>query len=416
MRHYAVPGSALKTSAAGAASTVLQKVTAKIGKARIRLYRYLAWRIVGVGNHCLRYQDSKEQSMHIPDGYLSPATCVATYAIVLPFWVVAFRRVQRQLHTRLVPLLALFSAFSFVIMMFNIPLPGGTTGHAVGVTLAAIVLGPWAAIVAISMALLIQALFFGDGGITTYAANCLNMAVVGAFVAHWTYTLVAGKSAADSSRRVVAAALAGYVALNVAALLTAVEFGVQPMFFHDADGTPLYAPYPLAIALPAMMVGHLGVAGVAELAVTAGLIAYLQRSGSDLLAWRAANTPLAAPRSAWQSMRRLWVGLAALIVATPVGLIAAGTAWGEWGVEDFANAQARLEIAQASADVAPPEAVPGGLERLAALWQAPIPDYVPAFIADESLGYIASALIGCALIVLGFAIASRLAGRRQASS
>ena len=357
--------------------------------------------------------------MHIPDGYLSPATCVATYALVLPFWVVAFRRVQRQLHTRLVPLLALFSAFSFVIMMFNIPLPGGTTGHAVGVALAAIVLGPWAAIVAISMALLIQALFFGDGGITTYAANCLNMAVVGAFVAHWTYTLIAGRSAINAPRRVVAAALAGYVALNVAALLTAVEFGVQPMFFHDADGTPLYAPYPLAIAVPAMMIGHLGVAGVAELAVSAGLVAYLQRSGSDLLAWRAMHDARDASRGsggAWAATRTLWIGLAALVVATPLGLIAAGTAWGEWGVEDFTDAQARLEIAQASADVAPPQAVPGGLERLAALWPAPIPDYVPAFIADERLGYVASALIGCALIVLGFAIAARLAGRRQSVS
>jgi cobalt/nickel transport system permease protein len=354
--------------------------------------------------------------MHIPDGYLSPATCVATYAIVLPFWVVAFRRVQRQLHTRLVPLLALFSAFSFVIMMFNLPLPGGTTGHAVGVALAAIVLGPWAAIVAISMALLIQALFFGDGGLTTYAANCLNMAVVGAFVAHWTYALIGGRSAPASPRRVVAAAVAGYLALNVAALATAIEFGVQPMFFHDADGTPLYAPYPLSIALPAMMIGHLGVAGIAELAVSAGVVAYLQRSASELLTWRASRCAADTPRSAWRSTRALWVALAALVVATPVGLVASGTAWGEWSVEDFVDAQARLEIAQASSDVAPPPVVPGGLERLAALWQAPLPDYVPAFIADESLGYIASALIGCALIVLGCVVVARLAGRRQSAS
>ena len=63
--------------------------------------------------------------MHIPDGYLSPATCAAAYAITAPFWVIAFKRVERLLHTRMVPLLAVFSAFSFVIMMFNLPLPGG---------------------------------------------------------------------------------------------------------------------------------------------------------------------------------------------------------------------------------------------------------------------------------------------------
>ena len=350
--------------------------------------------------------------MHIPDGYLSPATCAVTYAIVLPFWVVAFRRVGRALHTRLVPLLALFSAFCFVIMMFNLPLPGGTTGHAVGVTLAAIVLGPWAAIVAISMALLIQALFFGDGGITTYAANCLNMAVVGAFVAHWSYTLCCGRAAVDAPRRVVAAAIAGYLALNVAALLTAIEFGVQPLFFHDVAGTPLYAPYPLAIALPAMMIGHLAVAGIAELAITGGLVAYLQRSGSDLLDWRVAGA--AVPRSVWRSTRVLWYGLIALVIATPIGLLAAGTAWGEWGVDDFANAAARQEMLQASGGVAPPPAVPSGLERLAALWSAPIPDYVPAFIADANVGYLASALIGCALIVLAFLIVSRLVARDDA--
>ncbi|HLP30803.1 MAG TPA: energy-coupling factor ABC transporter permease, partial [Geothrix sp.] len=131
--------------------------------------------------------------MHIPDGYLSPSTCAVAFAATLPFWVVAFRRMGRLLHTRMVPLLALFSAFSFVIMMFNIPLPGGTTGHAVGVAVAAIVLGPWGSMVAISVALLIQALFFGDGGLTTFGANSFNMAVVGSMVAWVAYTVIAGR-------------------------------------------------------------------------------------------------------------------------------------------------------------------------------------------------------------------------------
>ena len=90
--------------------------------------------------------------MHIPDGYLSPSTCAVAYAAAIPVWYVALRKVERLLHTRTVPMLALFSAFSFVIMMFNLPLPGGTTGHAVGMGVAAIVLGPWASVVAISTA------------------------------------------------------------------------------------------------------------------------------------------------------------------------------------------------------------------------------------------------------------------------
>ena len=354
--------------------------------------------------------------MHIPDGYLSPATCVVTYAVALPFWYVAFARVKRLLHTRTVPLLAVFSAFSFVIMMFNLPLPGGTTGHAVGVTIATIVLGPWASIVAVSIALLIQALFFGDGGITSFGANCLNMAVVGSLVSYWTYTLIAGKSAMSSSRRVVAAGIAGYLAINLAALLTAIEFGVQPMLFHDATGAPLYAPYPLSIAVPAMMIGHLTFAGLAELLISAGLVAYLQRTNPDLLVSSVSNVvEKLATTGVWKSTRALWYMLAGLMILSPLGLIAAGTAWGEWGVEDFANAETRQEILRASGNVAPPATAPQGLEHLASLWQAPIPDYAPSFMQSSSFGYILSAVFGAGLILLLFLLISKLPFKKALS-
>ncbi|MGA7845136.1 MAG: energy-coupling factor ABC transporter permease, partial [Dehalococcoidales bacterium] len=116
--------------------------------------------------------------MHIPDGYLSPATCGVMYAAAVPFWAVAVKRVRKALTARTVPVLALFSAFSFTLMMFNVPIPGGTTAHAVGATLLAIVLGPWEAVLGVSTALGIQALFFGDGGLLTFGANCFNMAIV----------------------------------------------------------------------------------------------------------------------------------------------------------------------------------------------------------------------------------------------
>src|SRR3954470_19677960 len=186
--------------------------------------------------------------MHIPDGHLSPETCVALYASAAPFWYVALRRVKRLLHTKFVPHLSVFAAFSFVIMMFNLPLPGGTTGHATGVGLTAVVLGPWAGMLAISIALLIQAVFFGDGGVLTLGANCFNIAIVGCLVAAGVNRVVSGRSAATSTRRVIAAGVAGYAGINIAALLTAVQFGVQPQLFHDSAGAPLYAPYPLQVA------------------------------------------------------------------------------------------------------------------------------------------------------------------------
>src|SRR4051794_5444929 len=145
--------------------------------------------------------------MHIPDGYLSPSTCATLYVAAAPFWYVALQKVRRFLNSRVVPLISVFAAFSFVIMMFNLPLPGGTTGHAVGMGIAAIVLGPWGSILAVSVALLIQALFFGDGGITAYGANCLNMAIVGSLVAYGLYRLISGNVSLTSPRRIVAGAL-----------------------------------------------------------------------------------------------------------------------------------------------------------------------------------------------------------------
>src|SRR5919205_168708 len=251
--------------------------------------------------------------MHIPDGYLSPSTCATLYAAATPFWYIALRRVKRLLNSRLVPLLAVFSAFSFVIMMFNLPLPGGTTGHAVGMGVAAIVLGPWGSMLAVSVALLIQALFFGDGGITAFGANCFNMAIVGSLIAYWVYRAIAGRAAITSRRRVVAAAIAGYVAINVAALVAAIEFGIQPALFKDATGVPLYAPYPLSVAIPAMAIGHLTIAGLAELVVTGGVVAYLQRADPSLLkqtAPGAVQSEEGARRGTRRATRRLWIGLA----------------------------------------------------------------------------------------------------------
>lgn len=357
--------------------------------------------------------------MHIPDGYLSPATCGTLYVAAAPFWYTALRKVQRLLSTRLVPLIAVFAAFSFVIMMFNLPLPGGTTGHAVGMGIAAIVLGPWGSMLAISVALLIQALFFGDGGVTAFGANCFNMAIVGSLVAYGVYRLIAGRAALTARRRVVAAGLAGYLAINVAALLAAIEFGIQPLLFTDASGAPLYAPYPLAIAIPAMMIGHLTIAGLAELIVTGGLVAYLQRADPALLKLTApgvdsneAGGSPAAHKGSWASTRPLWVGLALLMLATPLGLLAAGTAWGEWSAGDFADPAARAQIAAASGSTAP-EVAPVGLERLSSFWTAPVPDYAPSFMHSEAFGYIMSALIGVSLIILAFLLVSWLWSRNR---
>jgi cobalt/nickel transport system permease protein len=380
--------------------------------------------------------------MHIPDGYLSPSTCAVLYAAAAGGWRLAFKRVKQRLFTRAVPLISVFAAFSFVLMMFNLPLPGGTTGHAVGAAIAAIVIGPWGAILAISIALALQALFFGDGGITTLGANCVNMAMVGSLAAYWAYRLLSGASRWDSRRRVWAAAVAGYVSINAAALLAAIEFGIQPLLFHDAKGVPLYAPYPLRIAIPAMMLGHLTLAGLAEAVIAGGMVSYLQRAKPALLhlGFAEGNGVPGAPAfgalgrngvpgapafgalgrngvpgaPAFGALGRngealpgggirvtvslcsFWFAIALLLLLTPLGILAAGTAWGEWSPAELAR---RSGLSQG---------VPSGMQRLTALWTAPFPGYAPAFVKSAAFGYLLSAMFGVGAIVMLWLLSSYL--------
>ncbi len=156
-----------------------------------------------------------------------------------------------------------------------------------------------------------------------------------------------------------------------------------------------------------MMIGHLTFAGLAELIVTGGVVAYLQRTDVSLLKLTASAslppemaTNGGQERSGWRATRPLWIGLALLMMLTPLGLLAAGTAWGEWGAEDFADPARRAEIAAASGHQAPPTAPPQGLARLASIWTAPMPDYAPPFLQSAAFGYVMSALVGCGLIIL----------------
>jgi len=222
--------------------------------------------------------------MHIPDGYLSPQTCLAMWGVMLPIWAKAANKVKQTLRVEQVPLLSMGAAFSFIIMMFNVPIPDGTTGHAVGGTLLAIILGPWAAVIGISVALIMQALLFGDGGVLAIGANCFNIGVALPFVGYYVYKLISGNALAGSTRQVVAAGVAAYIAINVAGLLTGLELGLQPLLFKAADGTPLYNPYSLYQALPAMALAHFTIAGMVEAIVTASVFMCLHKTEPGLLA------------------------------------------------------------------------------------------------------------------------------------
>ncbi len=291
--------------------------------------------------------------MHIPDGYLSPLFSLGTGVITVPFWAMAVRKVQDVLNNRTVPLLAIFSAVTFTIMMFNVPVPGGTTAHGVGGTLAAVVLGPWAAVIVVSMALIIQALFFGDGGILAILANCLNMGIILPFVGYYTYRLVAARAPLLSTRRVWAAGIGAYVGITVAALAVGVELGVQPALFNEG-GRPLYSPYGLETAIPTMLISHAFGASIVEALISAFGTAYLQKrhpeyltSLKNVLLGPSVPVGEAGGRPLGQLAAALVGG--ALVVLLAAGLITGGGDFGhffgaDWSQVDWASVAAMLLV------------------------------------------------------------------------
>src|SRR5664280_367543 len=220
--------------------------------------------------------------MHIPDGYLSPQTYIPLFGVFVVTAAIAVKKVKEEVSARNVPYLGMAAAFSFIIMMFNLPIPGGTTGHAVGSAVIAILFGPWAAVVAVSVALIIQALIFGDGGITAIGANCFNMAVFMPFTAYYVFRLFNFNSA-RKTRVFFAAFISGYLSLVMAAILTGIEFGIQPLIASSSDGKALYCPYDLKIAVPAMALEHMLLFGIIEGLITAIIVRYFLRNEPGII-------------------------------------------------------------------------------------------------------------------------------------
>jgi cobalt/nickel transport system permease protein len=220
--------------------------------------------------------------MHIPDGYLSPQTYLPLFGASFVCWSVALKKLKKEFSTKQVPYLAMAAVFSFLIMMFNIPIPGGTSGHAVGAGIIAVLLGPWTAVIAVSVVLIIQALVFGDGGITAIGANCFNLAVAMPFVSYSVFRLIKGSSTSPA-RLSAAAFFSGYIGLSVAAILVAIQLGIQPLIAQGPDGQPLYSPYPLSVALPVMALEHLLLFGIVEGVVTVLLFKYFMKNEPELI-------------------------------------------------------------------------------------------------------------------------------------
>ena len=205
--------------------------------------------------------------MHIPDGFIPIEQCVIYYIILIIALYFAGRWARSNLDEKRVPLMAVLAAGIFAIMSMNMPIPFGTSGHMVGGALVAIVfLAPEAAVLVFTVVLLIQALIFGDGGITVLGANVLNMAIIGGSVGLYTF-----KGLNGTIGKYPAAGVGAWLATIIAALACAIEMGIAGTF-------------PMNIGIPSMVLYHVFI-GIIEAVLTVIVLAALDKFRPDLLAW-----------------------------------------------------------------------------------------------------------------------------------
>ena len=210
--------------------------------------------------------------MHIPDGFLSPQTYLPAWGLAGVAWAWAGRGLASRLDETLVPRLAMLTALAYALGLIMLPLPGGTSGHALGVAVLALIFGIRLAFLAYSGVLLLQALLFGAGGITALGVNALALGLVGAGVAVVLRQLLAGAG------ETFAVAVAAFVSLQVSALIVALLLGMQPMIAQREDGTPLFFPLGPEITLPAVILPHLLI-GIGEAVLTVFVVRHARRKG-----------------------------------------------------------------------------------------------------------------------------------------
>ncbi|OGO06209.1 MAG: cobalamin biosynthesis protein CbiM [Chloroflexi bacterium RBG_13_56_8b] len=207
--------------------------------------------------------------MHIPDGFLNVATVATTCAVSAGGIGGAVRMVGKKLGEKQVPLMGILAAFIFAAQMLNFPVAGGTSGHFLGAALAAIVLGPWAAVLIMSCVLIAQSLIFQDGGLLALGANIFNMGIVASFSAYYIYKLVSWLAGANRRGTLVGGFLAAWVSVFLASIFCAIELAVS-------------GSSPLGVVLPAMAGVH-ALIGIGEGLITGAVLVLVLATRADLL-------------------------------------------------------------------------------------------------------------------------------------
>lgn len=312
----------------------------------------------------------KPVAMHIPDGFLSVAVSVVLWGISILLIAIALRKVSQTLNEKDVPLMGVLAAAIFAGQMLNFAVTGGTSGHLLGAALAAIVLGPWPAVLVMTAVVSTQALIFQDGGLLALGANLFNMAAIGVAVGYSVYWLVQRLSGGQKWGLFVGSFAAGWMSIFIASLAAALQLALS--------GTS-----PANIAVPAMAGIH-ALIGIGEGLITLGAVSFLFAVRRDLV--------LVQPGKTSGSARGILVGgsFITLLLAAASPLASSNPDGLEWVAEQ----KGFIDTAQSS------------------LFNI-IPDYVMPGIQNEAVATITAGVIG-AVIVVGVMYMVGAARRKRA--
>ncbi len=211
-------------------------------------------------------------AMHIPDGFLNLPVTVVTWVIAIALIAVCLKQVQSEYQERAVPLMGVCAAFIFAAQMINFPIPGGTSGHLLGGTLAGVLLGPWAGSLVMVSVFIVQGVVFQDGGITAMGANIFNMGLIGTFGGYYLYRTIRFGLGRESWRGMaVGVTVAAWTSVVVASIVCAIELTLSDTV-------------SLGIALWAMvaMVGWHLLIGIGEALISVATVSYVWRTRPDL--------------------------------------------------------------------------------------------------------------------------------------
>jgi cobalt/nickel transport system permease protein len=213
--------------------------------------------------------------MHIPDGFIDPQTSAAFGVAAAAGVAFSIRGAREQLETKTAPLAGLTAVFIFAVQMLNFPVAAGTSGHLLGSALAVVLVGPHAAVLSLSVVLIIQAFLFADGGLSALGLNIFNISILGVWFSYGAFVLVRTLLPKTKSSVVVASGVAAFLSVPVAATGFVVQYWL--------GGT---ATFSVSAVFTAMFSTHVLI-GFGEAVITVLTVSSVLSSRSDLVfGWR----------------------------------------------------------------------------------------------------------------------------------